>query len=116
MLTAYGVDAWVHAESDLRQTELIPEYMQKLAVERARSGEIGIRPSERRRQVEEAQLAAGGGSFGAPKADGYGALTLLYLPASSIMLMLLRAGGCVKSHVQHTLVTSSSWGRRTTCA
>ena len=30
-----------------------------------------MRPSERRRQVEEAQLAAGGGY--APKPDGYGA-------------------------------------------
>lgn len=44
--------------------------LQKLAVERAKSGEIGVRPSERRRQVEEAQLAAGGFAGGRP--DAYG--------------------------------------------
>ncbi len=43
---------------------------QKLAVERAKSGEIGLRPSERRRQAEEAQLAAGGFPGGRP--DAYG--------------------------------------------
>ena len=52
---------------------LIITAMQKMAVERARSGEIGIRPSERRRQVEEAQMAAGGGAYGAPRPDAYGA-------------------------------------------
>lgn len=56
----------------LKQRISLP--VQKMAVERARSGEIGIRPSERRRQVEEAQLAAGGGAYGGPKPDGYGAL------------------------------------------
>ena len=58
--------------------------MQKMAVERARSGEIGIRPSERRRQVEEAQMAAGGGAYGAPRPDAYGAHPLPHeLPPSA---------------------------------
>ena len=58
--------------------------MQKMAVERARSGEIGIRPSERRRQVEEAQMAAGGGAYGAPRPDAYGAYFLPHgLPLSA---------------------------------
>ncbi|EIE26720.1 hypothetical protein COCSUDRAFT_52434 [Coccomyxa subellipsoidea C-169] len=46
------------------------EQFEKMAVDRAKSGEIGVRPSERRRQVEEAQLAAGGFAGGRP--DGYG--------------------------------------------
>ncbi|KAK9916924.1 hypothetical protein WJX75_008824 [Coccomyxa subellipsoidea] len=48
------------------------EQFEKLAVERAKSGEIGVRPSERRRQVEEAQLAAGGFAGGRPDAYGGG--------------------------------------------
>ncbi|CAL5225429.1 g8245 [Coccomyxa viridis] len=60
-------------EKETKLDTLMAEF-EKMAVDRARSGEIGIRPSERRRQVEEAQLAAGGGGgYGAPKADGYGA-------------------------------------------
>ena len=60
--------------------------MQKMAVERARSGEIGIRPSERRRQVEEAQMAAGGGAFGGPRPDAYGAHLLHHELAPSARL------------------------------
>ena len=60
--------------------------MQKMAVERARSGEIGIRPSERRRQVEEAQMAAGGGAYGAPRPDAYGAHPLHHGLAPSATL------------------------------
>ncbi len=68
-------------------------YVQKMAVDRARSGEIGIRPSERRRQVEEAQLAAGGGGgYGAPKADGYGVYTPPDFPDCRFMLLLQFAG------------------------
>jgi hypothetical protein len=46
---------------------------QKLAIERAKSGEIGIRPSERRRQVEEAQL---GGAYAGGRPDAYGSYRL----------------------------------------
>ena len=60
--------------------------MQKMAVDRARSGEIGIRPSERRRQVEEAQLAAGGGAYGAPKPDAFGMQSLFCIYCTIIML------------------------------
>jgi len=60
--------------------------MQKMAVDRARSGEIGIRPSERRRQVEEAQLAAGGGAYGAPKPDAFGMQPLSCIYCITIML------------------------------
>ena len=63
--------------------------LQKMAVDRARSGEIGIRPSERRRQVEEAQLAAGGGGgYGAPKADGYGVQTSHHNPFPTVLTLL----------------------------
>ncbi|BDA40634.1 hypothetical protein COCOBI_01-2870 [Coccomyxa sp. Obi] len=53
-----------------RKLEGLMEQFEKLAVERAKSGEIGVRPSERRRQAEEAQLAAGGFPGGRP--DAYG--------------------------------------------
>ena len=47
---------------------------QKLAVERARSGEIGMRPSERRRMAEaqaaQGGMAPGGGGGGYP--DNFG--------------------------------------------
>jgi len=69
--------------------------MQKMAVDRARSGEIGIRPSERRRQVEEAQLAAGGGAYGAPKPDTFGMqpplciYCTLIMPTGVCLMMLI---------------------------
>jgi hypothetical protein len=63
--------------------------LQKLAVERARSGEIGIRPSERRRQAEEAQMALGGG-FPA-RTDGFGAHDHPFaVPTASIPALLVR--------------------------
>lgn len=74
--------------------------LQKLAVERAKSGEIGIRPSERRRQVEEAQGAIGGFTGGRP--DAYGKFQ--FLPSRCEFIVKLRKIDCMKDlhlHVEH---------------